>query len=53
MQGVGYIPPLDDDNDHSSIEEVTVKVVEDEQALFAPVSNLLVDVWLIDPTSRW
>ncbi len=51
VQGVGYIPPLDDDDDHGRIEEVAVKIVEDEQALFATVTNLLVDVWLIDPAT--
>ena len=30
-----------------------MQVVEDEQALFALVSNLLVDFWFVNPASDW
>ena len=53
VQCVGNIPPLDDDDDHGSIEEITVKVVENEQTLLPTVSNLLVDVRFIDPARGW
>ena len=30
-----------------------MKVVEDEQAFFTLVSNLLVDFWFVNPASDW
>ena len=53
MESVCNIPPLDDDDDHCCIEEITMKIVEDEQSLFPTVSNLLVDVRFIDPATCW
>jgi hypothetical protein len=50
---MGNIPPLDDDDDHGSIEEITVKVVEDEQSLLSTIADLLVDVGFINPTPCW
>ena len=50
---VGDVPPLDDQNDHGGVEEIAVKVVEDEQALLAFVANGLVDVGLVNPACGW
>jgi len=53
MQGVGDIPPLDDDDDHRCIEKVTMKIVEDKQSLFPTVTDFFVDLRFIDPASSW
>ena len=50
---VGDVPPLDDQDDHGGIEEITVQVVEDEQALLAFVANGLVDVGFVNPACGW
>jgi hypothetical protein len=36
-------------NNHCSIEEIAVKIVEDETGAFPLVTEFLVDVWLVNP----
>ena len=53
VHGVGDVPPFDQNDDHSGIEEVPVKVVEEKHSPLSTVADGLVDVGFVHPTSGW
>ena len=53
VEGVGHIPPLDGKDNHCSIEEIAVQVVDNEKALFTFVAEFFIDFRFIDPAGGW
>ena len=53
VQRMGHIPPLDGKDNHCSIEEIAVQVVDNEKALFTFVAEFFIDFRFIDPAGGW